>query len=101
MNILKDLTQLKTLILRNNCIENLDKSVFQKCINFTKLELSDNKLTEIDFEIFSKLTKLSQLNLNSNKLKSLNDKNQTLTSLESLELIDLNCNQLALVNLII
>ena len=52
----------------------------------TKLELSDNKLTEIDFEIFSKLTKLSHLNLNSNKLKSLTDKNQTLTSLESLEL---------------
>ena len=56
LNILKDLTQLKTLILRNNCIENLDKSVFQGCINFTKLELSDNKLNEIDFEVFSILT---------------------------------------------
>jgi len=56
LNILKDLTQLKTLLLRNNCIENLDKSVFQGCINLTKLELSDNKLTEIDFEVFSKLT---------------------------------------------
>ena len=55
------------------------------------------KLTEIDFEVFSKLTKLSHLNLNSNKLKSLTDKNQTLTSLESLESMDLSWNQLALV----
>ena len=80
-------------------MENLDKSVFQGCINLTKLELSYNKLTEIYFEVFSKLTKLSHLNLNSNKLKSLTDKNQTLTSLESLELMKLSCNQLALVNL--
>ena len=65
----------------------------------TKLELSDNKLTEIDFEVFSKLTKISHLNLNSNKLKSLTDKNKTLTSLESLELMNLSCNLLALVNL--
>ena len=65
----------------------------------TKQELSDNKLTVIGFEIFSKLTKLSHLNLNSNKLKSLTDINQTLTSLESLELMNLSCNKLALVNL--
>ena len=63
---------------------------FQGCINLTKLELSDNKLTEIDFEIFSKLTKLSHLNLNSNNLKSLTDKNQTLTSLESLKSMNLS-----------
>ena len=65
----------------------------------TKLKLSDIKLTEIDFKIFSKLTKLNNLNQNSNKFKSLTDKNQTLTSLQSLELIDLNCNKLALFNL--
>jgi len=108
--------RLKTLFLRNNIMQKIDKQVFTNLTQLELLDLSGNKLKAIQKEAFSQLTSLQILMFANNRITSIedgsfenmanlrtlnlaNNKLQTISrgmfrGLHNLEILDLESNQI-------
>lgn len=84
---------LKTLVLRNSEISNLQ--FLENQINLEELELSNNKISNID--VLSNLTKLHRLYLDSNPISNISSLS-TLSKLEALVIKNTNVTDISLLN---
>lgn len=88
-NVFRDLVNLTELQLRNNSIRNLDKDLLQNMALLQRLDLSVNGLAQIPSGIFDDLASLRWLSLRSNRLQNLDRVTfEPLVSLQQLQVGD-------------
>lgn len=87
--IFKNLVNLNSLDISENCIDNLPMGLFKDLVNLETLSMDRNLITVLPDRLFKSLGKLTQLDLRDNQIGTVSERPwQGLTSLETLYLQD-------------
>lgn len=92
INLVDNLTDLRTFNLSNNIIESIEPQAFEQLPNLQIIDLSLNKLSSLPDMVFAKLSQLKEIDLSDNGLTSLQE--NIFDDQQWLEVLHLRANNL-------